>query len=155
MLFSKRLKVVLDVNILISGLISKKEGRANSPSYMILKQLENKLFTLNINPKIIEEYDRKLNEKVREDMILASDCSNFLNLVRKEGVIDRMRIMPIIIVPNDPSDNYYFQSGNCLGSDYLVTGNAKHFNPIKDDLIELGKKLKIVTPSEFINIKKY
>ena len=46
--------------------------------------------------------------------------------------------------------NVYFMSANCLDAGYLITGNTIHFNKVKLDLVNLHKKLKIITPSQFI-----
>ena len=119
MLFADRMKVIIDVNVVISGLIAKKRGRDKAPPFMVLKQLESRMFTLVTNSYIVVEYDKKLNEKVREGLIDPEDCSKYMNLFRNEGIVDRMLITPVIYVVSDPSDNIYFQSGNCLDADFL------------------------------------
>ena len=46
------MRVVLDTNVLISGIFFK------GPPYQILKAWEQKKFELAISPKILEEYER-------------------------------------------------------------------------------------------------
>lgn len=144
--------MVLDTSVIISGLMAKKKKDKDSPSFKILRQFENNLFKLMMNGRIKEEYDRKLNENVKKGKVDASDVSHFINLVVSDKAqYDRMFITPPIDVIDDPSDNIFFLSGNCLNANYLVTNNFKHFNnSIKEDLRKLGSQLQIVNPTEFL-----
>ena len=155
MLTSERKRVVLDTNIIIRGLRAKKENKKESFSYKILRQFESNHCKLMMNSKIREEYDRKLNKNVKEGKIDAVDAHHFLILSASDKAhYDRIYITPLIDVVNDPSDNIFFMSNNCLTANYLITANSKHLNNnIKADLKKLGSGLLIVNQAEFLGEK--
>jgi len=158
MLISERKRVVLDTNVVLRGLMAEKNCKKDSPSYKILRQFESNFFKLMMNARIKEEYDRKINEYVRKGYVNANDASHFMSLVVSDKAqYDRMFVTPLIDVIDDPSDNIFFLSNNCLNANYLVTSNSKHLdNAIRGDLKKLGSRLKIVNQEEFlVELKNY
>lgn len=155
MLTSERKRVILDTNVILKGLMAKKEKKRDSLSLKILHQFESNHFKLMMNSRIREEYDRKLNEYVKKGNINASDVSHFMNLVISDKAqYGRIYVTPPIDVIDDPSDNIFFLSENCLNANYLVTSNSKHLNnAIKKDLKKLGSGLKIVNQADFLSEK--
>ena len=152
MLISERKRVVLDTSVILRGLMAKKENKKDSFSYKILRQFESNHFKLMMNARIREEYDRKLNEHVKKGTVDPSDASHFMSLVVSDKAqYDRMFVTPPIDVVDDPTDNIFFLSNNCLKANFLVTVNSKHLNKaIKEDLKKLGSELQIVNQEEFL-----
>ena len=154
MLIQDVIKVTLDTNILIRGLIAKKRNK-ESASYKILRQIESNKFRVMTNSRIIAEYREKLNSLASTGKINKSDADHYLKIILSKQIIGRVSINSIIDIQEDPSDNIYFQSDNCLKADYLITENTKHFNnTIKEDIKKLNLKLRIVSSKEFLKLIK-
>lgn len=163
MLISETLKVVLDTDVLIRALMAKKaidslnkKIKLNSadPAHcplLILRRFENSRFALMTNHLIIEEYEKKLQEKTKENLINPSDFSHYLKLIKEKGIIDRILVKPIVIIDFDHNDNRYFRSLNCLNANFLITNNKRHFTEtIQSDLNKISSPLLIVSPCEFL-----
>lgn len=143
-------KVVVDTNVIISGILGKQARKKDDSSFAILRWLEARHFLLMMNGKIMDEYQRKLDQKVADHTLLGADIGHYLKLIREVGVFGRMFAEPMIYIPQDPSDNIYFLSSNCITADYIVTGNHKHFTDVQSDLVSLGSKLKVISPHDFV-----
>lgn len=152
MLTSERKRVVLDTSVILRGLMAKKMGKKDSFCYKIIRQFESNHFKLIMNSRIKEEYERKLNEHVKNGTVAPSDVSNFMSLVVSDKAqYDRMFVTPPVDVVDDPTDNIFLLSNNCLQANYLVTENSKHLNnTIREDLKKLRSGLQIVSPTEFL-----
>lgn len=124
------MKIVLDTNVLISGLLSP-----NGIPAQILNLLLNKKITLLIDTRIYSEYAEVLRRpKFQFKPESINPVLDFFKM-ESETVIPE----PITIDFPDPDDKIFWEvakSGNAL---YIVSGNKKHF---PDDPM-------VVTPKEF------
>lgn len=151
MLISEAKRVVLDTSVIVSGIMAKQKNDKESPPWKILRWLEGSYYILEGNGKILEEYQRVLDQKANERVLLSQHVNYYLTLIRNRGLFNSPAYSrPPIYVTRDPSDGIYFSSPNCLNAHYLVTSNHKHFAEIQEDLVKLGSPLKIVSPTEFI-----
>jgi len=133
-------KVVLDTNVLISGLLW--EGLPNR----ILTLIKQGEVTLCLSPEIVEEVEavikrdkfkgrvRELETKVGE---LVSSILAQANIYSTEGTIEA--------IEEDPDDNMFLSCALYAGAEYIVSGD-KH-------LLDLGfySGIKIFSPREFLD----
>lgn len=124
------MKIVLDTNVLISGLLSP-----NGIPAQILSIIQNKKVTLLTDTRILAEYAEVLR---RPKFKFEPEWINpFLDFIKMESEI--IVPEPVSIDFPDPDDKMFWEvakSGNAL---YIVSGNTRHFP--EDPMV--------VTPSEF------
>src|SRR3954470_15115026 len=137
------LRVVVDTNVLISGIFSIR----NSPSSKILDAVRQQKITLVTSPQIIEEVGEVLNRpriakllnmneeerKVFLDSLIArSDVTVGKQLEHNYG--------------RDSKDDKFLACGVEGGANYIITGDR--------DLLDVTEyaDIKIITPREFIEL---
>jgi putative PIN family toxin of toxin-antitoxin system len=136
------MQIVLDANVLVSGLISRK-----GPPGQILDAWLTGQFQLFISPQILEE----LRRVFRYPRIL-----NRLTIEQVTGLLDKLGTdaelvdgtLKLNILTRDPSDNIYLACAVEAKADYLVTGNSEHFE--EAGMIYMG--VNIITPRAFVEI---
>ncbi|HEX28907.1 TPA: putative toxin-antitoxin system toxin component, PIN family [Candidatus Poribacteria bacterium] len=121
------IKAVLDANVSISGLISRRGAPGK-----ILKAWRDGRFRLLISPQILNELRRalyypKIRSRVSEEEIDELIEGIFLNaeVVSGEVVLEVLKV--------DPADNIYLSCAVEGGADYIVTGNIRHFEELGGD----------------------
>jgi len=136
--------VVLDTNIIISGLYSKRGA-----SYQLLKAAISGDLPCAISPLIALEYEGKLHDKIEEGFLKISkrDCAKILDAL---FAIAKVVWKPIQIRPvlTDPSDDKILEcsiSGNCT---HIITFNTKHFPKVVIRLYGIQP----VTPHKFLKL---
>ena len=135
-----KIKVVLDTNIFVSGLINHR-GLPGK----ILKSLKDSEFILVTSPAINQEILEVLNRpSLRDKYDLSKHLFDIAFLLTEvaEIVLD----IPEIKVSKDPDDNKFLSTAFAGRAKYLVSGDIK-------DLLELKeyKGIPIVTPQQFLN----
>lgn len=136
--------VVLDTNVLVAGLCR----RENSPSYKILRHIQQGDIPLALTPKLYLEYESVLmREKIRQ-LIDASVEEIKLTLVALLAIAQRSDAH-YLWRPNlrDEGDNFVLESAMACGA-LIVTKNIRDFR---------GGELKfpdlvILTPQQFCDI---
>lgn len=111
------IKVVLDTNILVSGLLSTKGNPAKIVNAFMAKQ-----FQLFYNVKIIEEY---------QEVLLRNKLG--LRVEDVTELLDAVSIFGFIINPDksdihlpDESDRIFYDVAKASNA-FLITGNIKHY----------------------------
>lgn len=130
------LRVVLDTNVIISGLLT-----VQGPAASILNLALNEYFTVLYDNRILDEYERVLKRKhfgFDEDNIFV-----LLNFVRQEG--EYILANPTRYVFHDYSDVPFFEVAETGQADYLITGNLKDFPKQCDSF-------SIVNPRQFLDL---
>ena len=136
------MRVILDANVFISGLLSK-----SGPPSQILEAWLSQQFQLFISPQIFAEIERVLNyphirERLEPDLAkqFLEKLVNLCNWTEGDLSLNFLR--------QDPSDNIYLACAVEANADYLVTGNLNHYleadTPFKD--------IRILTLREFLKI---
>jgi putative PIN family toxin of toxin-antitoxin system len=128
-------RAVVDVNVLISGVLSAK-----GPSAEILRASRDGLFELVISEMLLRELNRtfrypKLRKRIPPEKAIA-----FVNWIRDHGSVAEDPEGAPPVGSRDPGDAYLLS----LAIDrraYLVTGDQ--------DLLVLSDDLPILTPAEF------
>jgi putative PIN family toxin of toxin-antitoxin system len=131
------LSLILDTNVVISGLIGK------SSPYKILELILTKKVILFISDDIFEEYVAVINR---------DKFSHFTDFISKASIVlNRIDEIAVKYNPNekvdvltDKDDNIFLELALCSNANYLVTGNIKDFK------IPVFNKTNIVTPSGFL-----
>lgn len=128
------MKIVLDTNVLISGLLSPSGNPAQ-----ILNLILNGRLKLLIDNRIFLEYSKVIR---RPKFIFKNEWINpLLDFIKMES--DFILAEPLDLNFADPDDLVFYEVALTGQADFLVTGNKKHF---PDDP-------RIITPKEFIDLK--
>lgn len=131
----RKLRVILDTNILLVS-ISKK-----SEYYWIFEKLVNEEYDLFISNEILTEYEEILSSKT--------------NLIIKNSVIDLLLIADNVyktityfnwnLISSDKDDNKFVDCAIASNADCIVT-NDKHFNILKNVQFPT---ITVLNPEEF------
>jgi putative PIN family toxin of toxin-antitoxin system len=136
--------VVLDTNVIISGLYSKRGA-----SYQLLEATISGDLSYAISPLVALEYEGKIHQKIEEGFlnVSKSDCGRILDALFAMAtiVLKPIQIRPIL---PDPSDDKILEcaiSGSCT---HIVTFNKRHF-PVE---VTAPYGIKVMTAGEFLKI---
>ncbi len=135
-----RLRVVLDTNVIVSGLIN-----SNGHPGKILKALKNHRFQLITSPSINDEIMSVMNRpRLKEKYGLGQYLFDIAYLLW--GLSEVIKNPSPIKKSRDPDDDKFLSTALEGNADYLVSGDH--------DLLELQHKVNvsIVTPGEFLKI---
>jgi hypothetical protein len=128
-------RAVVDVNVLISGVLSAKGSSAE-----ILRASRDGQFELVVSELLLAELKRTLAYPKLRKRIPPEKAAAFANWVRDHGSLADDPASPPPIGSRDPDDDYL----HALAIDrraYLVTGDK--------DLLVLSSDLPILTPAQF------
>jgi hypothetical protein len=136
------MRAVIDTNVLISGIISKKSYPAKVVHYWILNK-----FDPVVSPEIVEEYAKVLT---RDKFSVFGTVSMRLDFLNKLLSLDWVLLVypkeKFNIIEEDPKDNIFLEcafEGRC---DFIVSGDH-HLLKLKE-----YEGIKIITGEEFINL---
>ena len=126
------MNVVIDTNVLISGLINPDGTPAK-----IINLLINERITIFYDNRILQEYTGVLQ---REKFGFSAEIIGpLLDFIRIEGQF--ITADPITSHFDYENDKIFLEVAESASVDYLITGNTKHF----------PENNMIVTPKEFID----
>lgn len=132
---ANKINVIIDTNVIISALLSKKDDVA---TVQVLNLFYDGLIDVYYSDKILEEYEDVLRRK--EFKIRTNIIDNIINLIKMDGHL----LMPNSLLEKtvDIKDQPFYElvMDKNMKNGKLITGNIKHF-PIKTN---------IMTPREFI-----
>ena len=134
----KKLNIVIDTNVIVSSLFSKRGA-----SFKLLSLLADGLFEFSLSVPLVLEYESVLIRKLDENLYSYSDVDNFINYLCKIGNKRRVYFLwrPFL---KDPKDDMVLELAIESNSDFIITFNKKDFIGIE----KFGKE--VLTPSEFI-----
>lgn len=136
---SKAVKLIIDTNLWVSFIISKKQHLIDTLFYSEdARLLFSQELIAEINQTITKPKLKKyFGANALEEMLLVFDP--FIDFIEINGVVTECR---------DPKDNFLLALAKDGDADYLLTGD--------NDLLDLKKfgKTKIRTISEFLNLTK-
>ena len=130
------MRVVLDTNVLVSGLLSP-----GSTCGTVVRMMGARAFSLCCDARILAEY--------RD--VLSRPCFRFdagmvawvLDFIEREAFVCCAR--PLAHTLQDADDAPFLEVALAASADYLVTGNARHF-PVRKAAAPC-----VVTPREFLD----
>lgn len=129
------MRAVVDVNVLISGVLS-----ANGPSAEILRASRDGMFELVISEMLLTELNRAVRYPKLRRRIAAEKALAFATWIRDHATVANDPAGSPPVRSRDPGDDYLL----ALAIDrraYLVTGDQ--------DLLVLSGDLPILTPAQF------
>ncbi len=127
------MKVVLDTNVLVSGLINPEAMPAQ-----IINLILNGKVTALYDTRILKEYNEVLHRK--KFHFKRSWITPLLDYIRKEG--EFITAEPLQHTFIDENDEMFYEVAKTGNAEYIITRNKSHFHNI-----EIAK-----TPKEFIEI---
>ena len=134
------MRVVLDVNVWVSALISRLGAPAR-----IVAHWQAEEFEVAISPAILRELDRVLNyPRLQEHYHLPEkQVQGFLRLVTRQAT-EVAPSQPIHAIERDSTDNRHLECALAAGAEVIVSGD-RH-------LLELGQYegVQILTPAGFL-----
>lgn len=136
------LRVILDTNVLISGLF----GIKNSPSSQILNAFRNQKIILVTSPAILEEVEDVIN---RERIINLTKMTTHERAEFMDKLLERSDVTAgkqVLQTARDVKDDKFLSAAVEAKADYLISGD--------EDLLVLKEYegVKVVTPREFLKV---
>lgn len=131
------MKIVLDTNVLVSGVLS-----VNGPPAAVLRALLTERVTLCFDERIVSEYrDVLTRSKFEFDRELVEELIGFL-----ESAGSPTLATPLAVTLPDPWDQMFIEVAVSGNADCLVTGNLRHFPK------SARAGVRVVSPREFVDV---
>jgi uncharacterized protein len=131
------LKIVLDTNVLVSGILSP-----NGPPSAVLRALLTERVTLCFDERIVSEYrDVLTRTKFSFAPDLVEELIGFL-----EATGSPTLAAPLAVTLPDPWDQMFIEVAVSGNADFLVTGNLKDF----PEAARAG--VSVVSPRAFLDL---
>lgn len=130
------MRAVVDVNVLISGVLSARGSSAE-----ILRATRDGVFELVVSEMLLGELQRALAYSKLRKRIPPEKAAAFTNWVRDHGSFAEDPEDPPPVGSRDPNDDYLLALAISRQA-YLVSGDP--------DLLVLGEELPILTLAQFV-----
>jgi len=136
------LKIVLDTNVLVSGII----GKTGTPA-KILDSWQAGEFKLITSPELVSEINKVLHyPHIQQKYRLAeSDIDAFLISMVSFGIMTPGKL-ELRVIEDDPDDDKFLAAAVEGGADYIVSGD----NHLK--CLKIYQGITIISPAEFIEM---
>jgi putative PIN family toxin of toxin-antitoxin system len=134
----KSLLAIIDTNVLLSGLKSRK-----GQSYKLLQKLLNNEFEIAISVPIILEYEAVLKKKLDKTIYSEEDIESVINYLCKIGKQVKIFYLwrPFL---KDPFDDHIIEAALTANCKYIITYNKKDFLEVE----QFG--IRVLTPYNFM-----
>lgn len=130
-------RVVLDPNVLVSGLITPHEASAQ-----LLTELRAGSIELVTSPHLLVELESVLRRPKFRRCVTLDEVAVFVELIREESVTMDDAEPPARPLSSDPGDEYLVTLARSAKVDALVSGDPH--------LTRLRKIIPVRTPTEFL-----
>ena len=114
-------KIVIDTNVFVSALLSRK-----GTAYRLVMLADSGLFQLNISVPLIIEYEDAANRILHKTNLTPEDLNNILDYLCQ--VCNRQKIFflwrPFL---RDPKDDMVLELAVAANCDHIITYNTKDF----------------------------
>ena len=132
--------IVLDTNILFSGLYSQKGS-----SYTLLSMIGKGKFNVHISVPLLFEYEDVLKRNHKELGLSGQEIDDVLEFICSESTPHFLYFSwrPCL---HDPGDEMVLELAIAADSRYIVTYNTRHFKGIH------GFNVKAIKPSDFLKL---
>lgn len=131
------MKIVLDTNVLISGLLSPDRA----PAHILQMILEGSL-TLCHDPRILAEYREVIHRP--KFGFPANAIDDLLQFIETDGL--SVTAPPLPTTLPDADDLMFLEIAVAAKADYLITGNLKHFPHTS------CHGISVINPASFVRI---
>jgi len=136
------MSVVLDTNIIISGLYSKRGA-----SYQLLKAAISGDLSFAVSPLVAFEYEGVIHQKIGEGFLKVSkeDCGRILDALFSMATVvwKPFQVRPVL---SDPSDDKILECAISCDCTHIITFNKKHFPAA----VTAPFGIKVMTAGEFL-----
>jgi len=135
---SKLPQVVLDTNVIYSGLRSRRGA-----SFKLLSLLGTGRFEIHLSVPLVLEYEEVLQEKSRDLGLAEEDIDDVLNYLCRVAGLHEIHFLwrPRL---KDPDDEMILELAVEAGCDYIVTYNKQDFSGVQTF------DIKLVTAKELL-----
>jgi putative PIN family toxin of toxin-antitoxin system len=133
------LRVVFDVNVLVSSLITK-----GKPRKLLLKAMKQR-FKLILSKEIISEFVEVMSREKFSKYVSEEDLKIFLQAIYKTAEIVKIR-SKFKIVKEDPEDDIVLRTAYDSKAHYIVSGD-KHLLSLQE-----FKGIRIVSVNEMLEV---
>lgn len=130
------MRIVLDTNVVVSGLLNDTGVPAQVIDLCIAGDLD-----MLVDTRILAEY-RDVLQRPELDLD-ASDVVGFLAITQ---YAEHVVAAPLPLSLPDPDDLPFLEVAVAAGADALVTGNVKHFRPAEGRV-----DIPVLTPRQFLD----
>ncbi len=135
---TRKFQVVLDTNVLLSALRSKRGA-----SYRLLSLVGDERWQMNLSVPLFLEYEDVLKRPDANLTLIAQEIDDILNYLCAEANRREIFYLWRPVLP-DPKDDFILELAVESESDYVVTFNIKDFAGAG----QFG--ISVVTPREFL-----
>ncbi len=130
------MKIVLDTNVLVSGLL-----KSHSDAGTIVRMVAGGLLQVVYDARILTEYREVLNRP--KFGFKKAEIEDILTQIEAEGILAVGQPLPEKLP--DPDDEPFLEVALAVEGTVLVTGNKKHFPASAD------QKVVVLSPGEFVS----
>jgi len=136
----KKYKIVIDTNIIVSALRSKK-----GYSFNLLSIIDDERFKVFISIPVIIEYEDAIKRERSNIKLKKFEIDNILDFI---CLIAEQRKIYYLWRPflKDRKDDMFLELAVESGSDFIITFNKRDFEGIE----KFG--IKVITPKEFLKV---
>ncbi len=128
--------IVCDTNVLISAVLFP-----GGPPDEIIRLVREGFIELAISPEILSEFERILKEKFGapkgEIKEITESIKGIAAIVKPAGRVE--------LIKQDPTDNKILECAIKAKADYVISGDTKHLQPIKE-----FEGISILSPAKFL-----
>ena len=132
------MRVVVDTNVLVSGIINP-----HGPPGRIIDLVVARTLTALHDDRILSEYREVLLRPLFS--FNKADVDSLLEFIELAG--EHISASPVGAKLPDPSDLPFLEVAIAGSADALVTGNAKHFKPLRG-----RHAISVVSPAELLRL---
>ena len=138
------MKAVMDTNVIISGLYSKRGA-----SYQLLRAAISGDLAYAVSPLVALEYEGKIHQRIQDGLLNASkwDYAKFIDVIFANAtkIWEPTIVRPIL---PDSSDDKLLECAIAGGCTHIVTFNKRHF----PEAITGPYGIAVMTSGEFLKI---
>ena len=134
----KRLKIIIDTNILVSALRSNKGA-----SFKLLSLIDSKKFDFFLSIPLVFEYEEALKNDLAASKLTKNDIDEILNYMCKMGGHQEISYLwrPQL---RDPEDDFILEVAVQSESNFIITHNLRDFAGTE----KFG--IKAISPGNFL-----
>ena len=133
-------KIIIDTNVIISALLSKRGA-----SYKLMYQITRKDFEVSVSVPLVAEYEKVAVEHIENLRFTVEEVVKYIDFICS---IAKKRKIYYLWRPylRDPKDDMVLELAVASGCKYLITFNKKDFRGIE----KFG--ILALTPKEFLDL---
>lgn len=134
------LDIVLDTNVLFSGLFSQKGS-----SYSLISEIGRKKFKVHVSVPLLFEYEEVMKRNQKELGLTGGEIDDVLDFICSVAIPHFLYFSwrPCL---NDPDDEMLLELAITADARYIVTHKIRHFKTIR------GFNVRAIKPTDFLKL---